>query len=113
MPLDPETLKAIQDAIKESLPTVVGEAVKPLSEQFDKIQHDNKKLSESLTSLSNYIPGIFDERLKDIKPSLDFISEVKKEYEAEQSDTDEKSDTDKLREAIILAPHPHNTILRG
>ena len=104
MPLDPETLKAIQDAIKESLPTVVGEAVKPLSEQFEKIQHDNKKLSESVANLSNSIPGMFDERLKDIKPSLDFIAEVKKEYEDERNNPTpegQPTDADKIREAIL------------
>ncbi|MBO3459958.1 hypothetical protein G7B40_040235 [Aetokthonos hydrillicola Thurmond2011] len=102
MPLDPEIQKAIADTVKEQLTSVFGEAVKPLTEQLEKQQHDNKKLSEAFTTLSNSIPGLLDERLKDIKPSLDFISEVKKEYEAEQNDTaGDNSDSDKLREAIL------------
>lgn len=99
MPLDPEIAKAIADTVKD----VFGEAVKPLTEQLEKQQHDNKKLSEAFSALSNSIPTVLDERLKDIKPSLDFISEVKKEYEAEQNNpgTDDKTDTDKIREAVL------------
>lgn len=105
MPLDPEIQKAIADTVKEQLTSVFGEAVKPLTEQLEKQQHDSKKLSEAFTTLSTSIPEIFDERLKDIKPSLDFIGEVKKEYEAEQNSTTENKpvdgDTSKLREAIL------------
>ncbi|MBN3993881.1 MAG: hypothetical protein HWQ36_26205 [Nostoc sp. NMS2] len=104
MPLDAETLKAIQDAIKESLPTSVGEAIKPFSEQFEKIQHDSKKLSESVTALATSIPQQLDERFNSIKPSLDFIGEVKKEYENEQNNPaagDKPTDADKIREAVL------------
>ncbi len=101
MPLDPEIQKAIADTVKEQLTSVFGEAVKPLTEQLERQQHDNKKLSEAFGTLSNSIPTLLDERLKDIKPSLDFISEVKKEYEAEQNTTEDKSDSGNMREAIL------------
>jgi hypothetical protein len=103
MPLDPEIQKAIADTVKEQLTSVFSEAVKPLTEQLEKQQHDNRKLSEGFTALSNSIPSLLDERFKDIKPSLDFIGEVKKEYEAEQKNpaTGDKSDSDKLRASII------------
>ena len=103
MPLDPETLKAIQDAIKESLPTSLSEAIKPLTEQLERQQYDNKKLSREFSELSNSIPSLLDEQFKDIKPSLDFIGEVRKEYEAEKNnpDSSDKSDTEKLRASIM------------
>ena len=103
MPLDPEIQKAIADTVKEQLTSVFGETVKPLTEQLEAQQHSSKKLSEAFTALSNSIPELLDERLKDIKPSLDFISEVRKEYEAEKDNPTpgDKSDTDKLRASII------------
>jgi hypothetical protein len=103
MPLDPEIQKAIADTIKEQLTSVFSETVKPLTEQLEKQQHDNKRLSEGFNTLSNSIPSLLDERLADIKPSLEFISEVKKEYESEQGNLvkDDKSGSDKLRASII------------
>jgi len=102
MPLDPEIQKAIADTVKE----VFGEAVKPLTEKLEKQQHDNKKLSEAPSTLSISIPTLFEERFKDIKPSLDFIGEVKKEYEAESSsdkpkDNQPPQDIEALRTSII------------
>ncbi|OKH14833.1 hypothetical protein NIES592_08120 [Fischerella major NIES-592] len=102
MPLDPEIQKAIADTVKDQLTSVFSEVVKPLTEQLEKQQHDNKKLSEAFATLSNSIPGLLDERLKDIKPSLDFIAEVRKEYEAEQGNPDTPTtDADKIREAVL------------
>jgi hypothetical protein len=111
MSLDPEIAKAIADTVKEQLTSVFSEAVKPLTEQLEKQQHDNKKLSEGFTALSNSIPNLLDERLKDIKPSLDFISEVKKEYEAEQktesaqnnptTQNNQEQDMETLRTSIV------------
>jgi chromosome segregation ATPase len=109
MPLDPEIQKAIADTVKEQLTSVFGEAVKPLSEQLEKQQHDNKKLSEAFDTLTNSIPTLFEERFQDIKPSLEFISEVRKEYLEEEQDKPKAestsvdkmaTDSNKLREAI-------------
>jgi phage shock protein A len=92
MPLDSETLKAIQEAIKESLPTAVNEAIKPFSEQFEKIQHDNKKLSESVTTLTTSIPRQLDERFNNIKPSLDYLEQLKKAQETDPKDKTKPKD---------------------
>ena len=103
MPLDPEIAKAIADTVKEQLTSVFSETVKPLTEQLEKQQHDNKKLSDAVTALTTSIPQQLEERFANIQPSLEFISEVKREYEAEKNNpvSGDKSDSDKLRASII------------
>jgi hypothetical protein len=84
MPLDPEILAAIQEAIKSTIPAVIGEVIKPLSEGLEKVQYDNGKLTEALTGLSTSIPSQLDERFGAINPTLEFLNELRKEAEAEQ-----------------------------
>ena len=90
MALDPETLKAISDAVKQALPevitTVVQTAIAPINEQLEAQQHNSKKLSEAIAS----IPDQLNERFEAIKPSLEFIAEVKKEYEESENKSDNK-----------------------
>ncbi|MFM6248136.1 MAG: hypothetical protein ACKPEQ_03120, partial [Dolichospermum sp.] len=59
MPLDPEILAAIQEAIKitipATLPAVIQEAVKPLTEQIEVIekqQRDVRKLVDAMPESS-------------------------------------------------------------
>ena len=106
MPLDPEIQKAIADTVKEQLTSVFAEAVKPLTEQLEKQQHDSKKLAESLTALTTSIPQQLDERFNGIKPSLDYLEQLKKTEETNPKDkpkTKEKSEPDieALRASIV------------
>jgi|688.fasta_scaffold24370_16 hypothetical protein len=98
MPLDPEILAAIQDAIKSTipaiLPAVIEGAVKPLTEQIEiieKQQRDVKKLfdaiSESSTKLSEQMAHQLEERFEAINPSLDFLNKLRQETEEEESAT--------------------------
>ena len=90
MALDPEILAAIQEAIKSTVPAVIGEVIKPLSEGLEKVQYDNGKLSEALTGLSNSIPSQLDQRFSAINPTLDFLNQLKEEAEAEQEEEPKK-----------------------
>jgi hypothetical protein len=94
MPLDPEILAAIQDAIKSTIPAVIEGAVKPLTEQIEiieKQQRDVKKLfdaiSESSTKLSEQMTHQLEERFEAINPSLDFLNKLRQETEEEESAT--------------------------
>jgi chromosome segregation ATPase len=86
MSLEPEILAAIQEAVKGT----ITEVVKPLSEQLEKVQYDNGKLTEALTGLSTSIPSQLDERFGAINPTLEFLNELRKEAEAEQQEKPKK-----------------------
>lgn len=86
MSLDPEILAAIQEAVKGT----ITEVVKPLSEQLEKVQYDNGKLTEALTGLSTSIPSQLDERFKAINPTLEFLNKLREEAEAEQQEKPKK-----------------------
>jgi len=101
MPLDPEVIAAIQEAVKTTLPAVIGESIKPLSEQVDKIekqQRDTRKLADSVSALSNnlseQLSKQIDEKFGTITPSLDFLNELKKEAETEASQSQPQSKND-------------------
>jgi hypothetical protein len=102
MPLDPEILAAIQEAIKSTipatLPAVIEGAVKPLTEQIELIekqQRDFKKLvdtmSESSAKLSEQMAHQFEEKLEKkfatMNPSLEFIDRLRLEVEEEEAAT--------------------------
>ncbi|MFM5939646.1 MAG: hypothetical protein ACKOQR_15555 [Dolichospermum sp.] len=90
MPLDPEILAAIQEAIKTTVPAAVGEVMKPLAEGLEKVQYDNGKLTEVLTVLSTSFPSQLDERFKAINPALEFLNELKREAESKANETPKK-----------------------
>ncbi|MFM6343730.1 MAG: hypothetical protein ACKPFK_01095, partial [Dolichospermum sp.] len=96
MPLDPEILAAIQEAIKTTipatLPAVIQEAVKPLTEQIEVIekqQRDVRKLvdamPESSAKLSEQMAHQFEEKLEEkfaaMNPSLDFLNKLRQQAE--------------------------------
>jgi hypothetical protein len=95
MPLDPEILAAIQEGIKTTipaiLPAVIEGAVKPLTEQIEiieKQQRDVKKLfEESSTKLSEQMAHQLEEKFEAINPSLDFLNRLRQETEEEESAT--------------------------
>jgi hypothetical protein len=86
MQLDPEILAAIRETVKGT----ITEVVKPLSEQLEKVQYDNGKLTEALTELSTSIPSQLNERFGTINPALEFLDKLRKEVEAEQQESPEK-----------------------
>lgn len=98
MPLDPEILAAIQEAIRTTipatLPAVIQEAVKPLTEQIEiieKQQRDVRKLvdamPESSAKLSEQMTHQFEKKLEEkfaaMNPSLDFLNKLRQEVEEE------------------------------
>lgn len=102
MPLDPDILAAIQEAIKTTipatLPAVIQEAVKPLTEQIEiieKQQRDVKKLVDAMpgssAKLSEQMAHQFKEELEKkfaaMNPSLDFLNKLRQEVEEESEDT--------------------------
>ncbi|MFM5942124.1 MAG: hypothetical protein ACKO9G_01845, partial [Dolichospermum sp.] len=110
MPLDPEILAAIQEAIKitipATLPAVIQEAVKPLTEQIEVIekqQRDVRKLvdamPESSAKLSEQMAHQFEEKLEEkfaaMNPSLDFLNKLRQQ--AEESNATPTSTEEPLR----------------
>ncbi|MFM5936710.1 MAG: hypothetical protein ACKOQ2_29230 [Dolichospermum sp.] len=110
MPLDPEILAAIQEAIKTTipatLPAVIQEAVKPLTEQIEVIekqQRDVRKLvdtmPESSAKLSEQMAHQFEEKLEEkfaaMNPSLDFLNKLRQQ--AEESNATPASTEEPLR----------------
>jgi len=90
MPLDPETIAAIQQAIKDVVPAVVAESVKPISEQLELVQHNNAKLAESVSGLSQSIPEQIDGKFSAITPKLDYLEQLKLKQESEEADKPKK-----------------------
>lgn len=105
MSLEPEILAAIQEAIKGT----ITEVVKPLSEQLEKVQYDNGKLTEALTGLSTSIPSQLDERFGAINPTLEFLNELRKEAEAEQQEKTKKQS--EIDAALALAKQDYDNQL--
>lgn len=89
MALDPEISQAIIDAIKEQIPqiipTVVGEAIKPVSEQLEKQQRDYKKLNDFLTKTTQSLTAQ-DEKLTTLSSSLEILEEIKQQKLAEDTE---------------------------
>ena len=111
MPLDPEILAAIQEAIRitipATLPAVIQEAVKPLTEQIEiieKQQRDFRKLvdgmPESSAKSSEQMASQFEQKLEEkfaaMKPGLDFLDKLRQEVE-EESEATQKPDGEPLR----------------
>lgn len=97
MPLDPEILAAIQEAVKGT----ITEVIKPLSESLEKVQYDNGKLGEALAGLSTSIPSQLEERFASINPTLDFLNQLKEESDAEQQQqSDKQSESEKLLDKV-------------
>ena len=78
MPLDPEISQAIADALKEQIPQIVGEVIKPFSEQIEKQQRDYKKLTESISNTSQFVTSQ-DEKLNKLLLSLEKLEENKQQ----------------------------------
>ena len=83
MPLDPEISQAIADALKEQIPQIVGEVIKPFSEQIEKQQRDYKKLTESIANTSQFVTSQ-DEKLNKLLLSLEKLEENKQQQPSKE-----------------------------
>jgi len=83
MPLDPEISQAIADALKEQIPQIVGEVIKPFSEQIEKQQRDYKKLTESIANTSQFVTSQ-DEKLNKLLSSLEKLEENKQQQPSKE-----------------------------
>ena len=86
MPLDPEILAAVQEAIKTTVPAVVAEVIKPLADELEKVQYDNNKLVETINS----IPAQFDQKLSALSPVAEYVENLKKQRELEEAEKPKK-----------------------
>ncbi len=77
MALDPEIVQAIADTIKEQLPQIIGEAIKPLSEQSERQQRDYKKLSEAIAKTTQLVTTQ-EEKISNVFTSLENLEEKQK-----------------------------------
>lgn len=86
MPLDPEIVAAIQEAIKSTVPAVVSEVIKPLADGLEKVQYDNGRLNETI----NGIPAQFDQKLSAFSPVAEYVENLKKQRELEEAEKPKK-----------------------
>lgn len=86
MPLDPEILAAIQEAIESTVPAVVSKVIKPLADGLEKVQYDNNKLNETI----NGIPAQFDQKLSTLSSVAEYVENLKKQRELEEAEKPKK-----------------------
>lgn len=95
MPLDPEVLAAIQEAVKVSV-------TEPFEKLETKIEATRREFSKSQNSLKEEITGIINtsldaeltKKLEPYQANLQFIEEVKTEYEKELQQQGKEEDND-------------------
>jgi hypothetical protein len=89
MPLDPEMSQAIAEAIKEQIPQIIGEVIKPFTEQIERQQRDYKKLNETISNTSQFV-STQDEKLNKLLSSLEKLEENKQQQPKETEETQPK-----------------------
>lgn len=90
MSLDPEISKAIADTIREQLPQIISEAIKPLAEQSDRQQRDYKKLSEAIAKTTELVSSQ-EEKITNVFTSLEKLEENKQNAAKEVEESQPKS----------------------